>query len=118
MTTTVQVETTRPLATLINVFTVSPNRQDELIELLVRATEEIMKHQPGFLRANFHASLDGERVINYAQWETEEHYRAMLANPKARVHMDQAEEIATNVQPRLFQVRSTHSPATSHANTA
>ncbi|MGW5366932.1 antibiotic biosynthesis monooxygenase family protein [Streptomyces sp. NPDC004011] len=96
------------MATLINVFTVSPDRQGELIELLAHATEETMKHQPGFVCANFHASQDGERVINYAQWETEEHYRAMLANPEARVHMEQAAEIATDVQPRLFRVASAH----------
>ncbi|MGV9530461.1 antibiotic biosynthesis monooxygenase family protein [Streptomyces cellulosae] len=108
MTVTVQVDTTRPVATLINVFTVSPDRQDELIELLARATEETMKHQPGFVCANFHASLDGERVINYAQWETEGHYRAMLDNSEARVHMDQAAKIATDVQPRLFSVKSVH----------
>ncbi|MFH8218109.1 antibiotic biosynthesis monooxygenase family protein [Streptomyces sp. NPDC018057] len=109
MTVTVQVDTGRPVATLINVFTVSPDRQDELIALLARATEDTMRHQPGFLHANFHASLDGERVVNYAQWESEEHYRAMLANPEARFHMDQAAKIATDVQPRLFQVRSAHS---------
>ncbi|WP_428985930.1 antibiotic biosynthesis monooxygenase family protein [Streptomyces pyxinicus] len=104
------MDTARPVATLINVFTVSPDRQDELVALLARATEETMKHQPGFVHANFHASLDGERVINYAQWETEEHYQAMLASPEARVHMDQAAKIATEVQPRLFRVRSSHSP--------
>ncbi|MFB7933864.1 MULTISPECIES: antibiotic biosynthesis monooxygenase family protein [Streptomyces] len=108
MAVTAQIDSARPVATLINVFTVTPDRQDELIELLARATEETMKHQPGFLHANFHASHDGERVINYAQWESEEHYRAMLANPEARVHMEQAAKIATDVQPRLFQVRSTH----------
>ncbi|WP_256639858.1 antibiotic biosynthesis monooxygenase family protein [Streptomyces murinus] len=107
-TVTATIDTTRPVATLINVFTVTPDRQDELIALLARATEETMKHQPGFICANFHASEDGERVINYAQWESEGHYRAMLANPEARVHMDQAAAFATDVQPRLFQVRSTH----------
>ncbi|MEU8591038.1 antibiotic biosynthesis monooxygenase family protein [Streptomyces sp. NPDC048664] len=117
MTVTVQVDTTRPVITLINVFTVSPDRQDELIALLSRATEETMRHQPGFVHANFHASLDGERVINYAQWETEEHYRAMLANPEARVHMRQAATIATDVQPRLFRVRSAHSSATPQPST-
>lgn len=108
MTVTAHIDSTRPMATLINVFTVSPDRQTELITLLARATEETMKHQPGFVCANFHASQDGERVINYAQWESEEHYRAMLTDPEARVHMDQAATIATDVQPRLFRVASTH----------
>ncbi|MFD9002389.1 antibiotic biosynthesis monooxygenase family protein [Streptomyces sp. NPDC059582] len=102
------IDMTRPVATLINIFTVSPDRQTELIELLTRATEETMRHQPGFVCANFHASQDGERVLNYAQWESEEHYRAMLDNPEARVHMEQAAKIATDVQPRLFRVASVH----------
>ncbi|MFF4099274.1 antibiotic biosynthesis monooxygenase family protein [Streptomyces sp. NPDC001903] len=108
MTVTASIDSSRPVATLINVFTVAPERQQELIGLLARATEETMRHQPGFICANFHASEDGQRVINYAQWESEQHYRAMLANPEARVHMDEAAVIATDVQPRLFRVISTH----------
>lgn len=108
MTVTAQIDSTREVATLINVFTVAPDRQAELVALLAHATEETMKHQPGFICANFHASQDGRSVINYAQWETEEHYRAMLTNPAARVHMDQAETIASEVRPRLFRVLSTH----------
>ncbi|MER7764537.1 antibiotic biosynthesis monooxygenase family protein [Streptomyces sp. NPDC097619] len=108
MNVTANIDSTRPVATLINVFTVPPGRQQELIELLAHATETTMKHRPGFICANFHASQDGERVINYAQWETEEHYRRMLADPEARVHMDEAAGIATDVQPRLFRVASHH----------
>lgn len=51
---------------------------------------------------------DGERVITYAQWESEEHDRAMLDSPEARVPTDHAATIATDVQPRLFRVRSMH----------
>lgn len=56
-----------PVVTLINVFTVEPARQPELVQLLVTATEEVMQYQPGFVSANIHASTDGERVVNYAQ---------------------------------------------------
>ncbi|MFG3308247.1 antibiotic biosynthesis monooxygenase family protein [Streptomyces wuyuanensis] len=109
MAVTANIDTTRTVATLINVFTVAPDRQAELIALLARATEETMKHRPGFICANFHASQDGERVINYAQWESEKHYRAMLSDPEARAHMDRAATIATDVQPRLYRVESAHS---------
>ncbi|MFG2949189.1 antibiotic biosynthesis monooxygenase family protein [Streptomyces adustus] len=108
MTITARIDSARPVATLINVFTVTPQRQHELIALLAHATEETMKHLPGFICATFHASEDGERVINYAQWESEAHYRAMLNDPEARVHMDLAATIATDVQPRLFHVASHH----------
>ncbi|MBR1193515.1 antibiotic biosynthesis monooxygenase [Bradyrhizobium sp. AUGA SZCCT0169] len=33
--------------TLINVFTVAPEKADELVKLLDEATDKVMKHQPG-----------------------------------------------------------------------
>lgn len=107
--TTAAIDSDRTVATLINVFTVAPERQQELIALLTQATEETMKHLPGFICANFHASHDGQRVVNYAQWESESHYWAMRENPDAQVHMNLAATIATDVQPRLFRVESHHS---------
>jgi hypothetical protein len=56
------------LMTLVNVFTVRPDKQGELAALLVRATDETMKNLPGFVSASTHRSLDGTKVINYAQW--------------------------------------------------
>jgi heme-degrading monooxygenase HmoA len=79
---------------LINVFTVEPARQQELIDLLVEATEDVMRHLPGFISANLHKSPDGTRVANYAQWRTEADWRAMLKNPEAQKHMKQAVEIS------------------------
>jgi heme-degrading monooxygenase HmoA len=36
-----------------------------------------MKHAPGFVSANIHRSLDGKKVVNYAQWESKEAFEAM-----------------------------------------
>jgi antibiotic biosynthesis monooxygenase (ABM) superfamily enzyme len=52
---------------LINVFTVDPKDQERLVELWQEGTEEVMRHLPGFISANVHRSLDGTKVINYAQ---------------------------------------------------
>jgi quinol monooxygenase YgiN len=90
--------------TLINMFTVAPERQRPLIDLLVEATEAVMKHQPGFISANFHRSLDGQRVANYAQWRSREEYEAMLQNPQAQVHMRQAADFADAIEPHLYEV--------------
>ena len=59
-----------PLATLINVFAVAPERASELAELLRVATEETMRFVPGFVSANIHVSTDGTCVVNYAQWRS------------------------------------------------
>ncbi|MGH7866163.1 MAG: antibiotic biosynthesis monooxygenase [Candidatus Dormibacteraceae bacterium] len=42
--------------TLINVFTVDPEKQDRLVKLLDTATEETIRHLPGFISANIHRS--------------------------------------------------------------
>jgi quinol monooxygenase YgiN len=84
----------RPLLTLINVFTVDPGQQQELVALLTDATEQTMKHLAGFISANIHRSLDGAKVVNYAQWESKEAFEAMRANPAAIPHMKAAAALA------------------------
>lgn len=95
------------LVTVVNVFEVAPERQQELLALLDNATEEVMRHRPGFVSANFHRSLDGSRVVNYAQWESTEAFEGMLGDPVARAHMEATMEIAT-ASPGLYEVASVH----------
>ena len=91
----VTIESGAQLMTLVNVFTVAPDRQAELVDLLVRATHETMRHLPGFVSASIHRSMDGKKVINYAQWRRDADFRAMLENPDARVHMEAAGRLAS-----------------------
>ena len=56
------IEQNSGYATLINVFTVAPDRAADLAALLHTATEKVMRHQPGFRSANIHLSIDGTRV--------------------------------------------------------
>ena len=57
----------KDVVTLINVFTVAPEDQQRLVDVLVDATQTVMRKQPGFISANIHRSFDGTRVTNYAQ---------------------------------------------------
>jgi len=104
---TTTIEARPAYTTLINVFTVDPDKQRELVDLLVAVTDDVMRHQPGFISANIHASTDGTRVVNYAQWESERHFQAMLADPVAREHMGRAGRLAS-AEPRLYDVVSVH----------
>jgi quinol monooxygenase YgiN len=85
----------RKLMTLVNVFTVSPDKQTELADLLVRATDETMRHLPGFISASIHRSVDGTKVINYAQWRSQADFAALKDNPEARPHMQAAAKLAS-----------------------
>ncbi len=95
-------------ATLINVFTVKPERARKLVELLTAATEEVMQHVDGFISANIHLSADGTRVVNYAQWRDAQAMQAMQQNPTARQHMVLCADVADGFEPHLYTVESVH----------
>jgi quinol monooxygenase YgiN len=95
------------VATLINVFAVTRDDQQPLVDLLIEATEQVMRHRPGFVSANIHASLDGTRVVNYVQWRSREDFQAMLDDPIAREHMSATLALAA-AEPRLYEVASVH----------
>jgi quinol monooxygenase YgiN len=108
--TTITVTAGTDQVALINVFTVDPARQDELVDALDEATRAIFVRMPGFVSANLHASLDGTRVVNYAQWASERRYQAALERADVREHMAKSAAIAKTWDPTLAQVRSTHHP--------
>lgn len=95
------------LVTPINVFTVEPDRQQQLVDLLIQATETSMRYVPGFVSANIHRSFDGTKVANYAQWRSVEDFEAMLKNPVAIPHIEQASTLGT-FEPGLYEVVSAY----------
>lgn len=101
------LEVGAPVVTLINVFEVAPERADALIELLDRATVEVMRHLPGFVSANIHRGTDGAHVANYAQWRSVQDFQRMLQNPDAQVHMREASRLA-QATPILYALHSVH----------
>ena len=102
------ISTDAPGVTLVNVFTVAADRQDDLVAALDRATAELFIGLPGFRSANIHASLDGVRVLNYAQWASEEAFNAMRERVDVQAHMKEIMTIADAFEPRLFTVRAVH----------
>ncbi len=105
---TTVIDPTADLVTLINVFTVDPEKQIEPVDALDKSTEEIFLGVPGFISANLHVSLDGTRVVNYAQWASEQHYMDALQRPEVREHVGAAAAIAQAFNPTLARVRSVH----------
>jgi len=86
------------------VFTVTRDREQEVIDELIEATESVMREQPGYISANIHRSLDGTKVVNYAQWRQVEDFQAMLRDPTTTQHRERAERIAISVEPHVYEV--------------
>jgi quinol monooxygenase YgiN len=97
--------------TLINTYTVKPERAEKPIEFLTRATQETLRYVPGFISANLHLSLDRSKVVNYAQWVNAEATAAARQDPKVADLMRQELQIVESFNPLPFNLRSSVSAA-------
>lgn len=75
------IATNNELATVIAIFNVEPEKQQELLDNISEFVETL-KQQSGFVSANFHKSLDGLKVANYAQWKTKQDFENFVKNPQ------------------------------------
>ena len=57
------------ILTMVNVLTPAPGKQSETIQLLQAGMDKTMRHQPGFISAVIHRSLNSDHVVVYAQWK-------------------------------------------------
>lgn len=69
--------------TVIIIFRVEPERQQELINTIIDFVNTV-KQQPGFVSTSLHRSLDGEKVANYAQWKSLADYEAFRNNAQVQ----------------------------------
>jgi heme-degrading monooxygenase HmoA len=95
------------VVTMMNVFTVAPENQQRLVDLLVEAAEQVMAPQLGYISAAVHRGLDGTKVAVYAQWRSQKDFQALTGNPEAAAHMRRARELAT-FEPVLYEAVFAH----------
>ena len=91
--------------TQINVFTVPPGRQQPLLDQLAKAAA-YARETPGWISANLHRSLDGTRVVNYAQSESIEAAQAVIERLKAGGFLDRDRDLG-EAHPGLYEVVAT-----------
>jgi heme-degrading monooxygenase HmoA len=89
--------------TLTNIFTVEPAKQQQLIDLLIRATTTTVGNVAGFTSASFLRGFDGTKVAVCAQWRSKEDDQAMRSNPSASPYMEQALALA-KFDPGMYEV--------------
>lgn len=104
--TTATIDAQAERLTLINVYEVEPEKQAELAKALTEATESTIRHQPGFISVSIHSSFDGQKVANYAQWASKEHFEGFMKKPETQEQLKQFAGLAKSVAPSLYKVNS------------
>ena len=100
--------------TIINTYAVAPERAEALLDLLVLATNDVLRHVPGFVSANFHMNPDGTELVNYAQWRSREAIGAALNTPEVVARIREAGQLADAFKPVQYELR--HSVAAAEAS--
>ena len=103
------IDDSQAYCTLINVFTVAPEKCQELFTVLQRATGTVMSKLPGYVSANLHLSDDRKTLTNYAQWATLADYQNALKDSVAQRHMQQAAILSIGFSPTIYDKIWTHS---------
>lgn len=103
-----EISESNDIFTLVNVFTIASDRQDELIRILSTATDDFVSAQPGFISTTFHKGDDGTTVVNYAQWQRKEDWQAMLATPQAKAHVAEVQAMIDAFQSTPCRVAKSH----------
>ena len=87
---------------LINKFNVKAEEANDFIRAWT-IQAQIMKRQPGFVSAQLHHGIGGSSVfLNYAIWESTEHFRKAVSNPKLKSSLDKLPS-STVASPHLFK---------------
>lgn len=81
--------------TLINVLSVSPERQQELIESLRQNTETVIKTLKGWVSTSLIASSDGKRVVIHSQWDSAADVEAMRSDPRMQAYFPKIMALAS-----------------------
>jgi len=94
-----------PIVTQINVFTVPEGGQKSLIDYLSEAAR-VAREVDGWISASLHRSLDGTRVVNYAQSADLDAARRVFEHLKER-GMIQGNKAYGDAHPGLYEVAFT-----------
>ena len=97
------------LLTLINVFETKPEQQQALLDELSRFAQEVKGDEPGLIGVALHRSTDGLRVVNYAQWRSEEDLGRFVK--KYHEQMNAQLRLAERANAHVYEVASLYAPA-------
>ena len=90
--------------TLVNLFTVKPEQQQSAASKIAEIYRTTVSHQPGFISAKIHKSLEGDRVVAIARWKSELNLKAMQQTPEFQNSLAILKGEIVSAEPHIFEV--------------
>jgi len=87
--------TARNPVTLVNILSVEPHKQQELVDLLRQNTESVIMTLKGWIATDLIASSDGKRVVIHSRWDNAADIEAMRADPRMQAYFPKIKALAS-----------------------
>ncbi|MGA7854670.1 MAG: hypothetical protein WCA15_15195 [Candidatus Acidiferrales bacterium] len=97
-----EIKANSGIVTQVNVFSVRPENQQALIDLLIESARSVC-HLPGWKSASIHRGLDGKTVVNYAQSTNMESQERIVASLRENGFLDRNKRLGEG-HPGLYEV--------------
>ena len=82
------------VTTLVNLFTVEPDNQPEVLSLLRHGIEAMFSRMPGWISSSLLLSRDGRQVIVYSQWRDASDIDAFRQDPRMKPYFQRFAALA------------------------
>jgi len=92
---TIEIHTGNKLTVLVTVFTVQPENEQKLIDLIEEGTSSLFSVQPGYISCSVHRGSDARHVVLYGQWETLQSIEAFRKVPEIGEYTKKILQLAT-----------------------
>lgn len=96
-----EIKANSGIVTQINLFTVKPENQQALIDLLIESACSVC-HLPGWKSASIHRGLDGKTVVNYAQSADMESQERIVTSLRENGFLDRNKQLG-EAHPGLYE---------------
>jgi quinol monooxygenase YgiN len=90
--------------TVLMEWEANPSQQQEFIDAIADQVEQHFKSYTGFVSASFHASDDGQRVVNYAQWHSKEDWQDSFQAPNRNEVQAAIDEVISRCGAKTLKV--------------
>ena len=89
--------------TQITVIEPESGKQAEALSLMTERAR-FMARQPGFVSISLHRSLDGQRIVNYIQWQNRDLLHSAHQSPEFRKEWNRFDKLTDEIDPHLYEV--------------
>jgi len=88
--------------TQITIVEVPPDKQDEALSLM-QERAAFMATQPGFVAIHLYRSVDGDRIVNFVEWQNRETLQAAHRSPEFRKEWNEFDDLTEAIEPDLYE---------------